>query len=207
MAPENWDPRTYGSHPDEYIKIIKTSRDVMAKMLMDKGYGEAEANSAAKIYIKGTLDIGHLNMFRYHFQAKEGESPEEADERFNKWMLGQAERLVKEGYVGHIHLTDNFGFDDEHLTPGQGNVPMKRFMRKMEELGMKDMIVEQGGYNPLASIETLDLVNSPIYGVKRRVRFNNIRNAGLGYNAPPFFIAGAYVPSNDWRPWTELGLE
>ena len=207
VAPENWDPRSYGSHPDEYINIIKASRNKMAQMLRDKGYAEDDAKSLAKKHIKGTLDIGHLNMFRYHFKAKEGESPEKTDERFNKWILEQSERMVKEGYVGHIHLTDNFGFDDEHLTPGQGNVPMKEFLKRMEHLNMKDMIVEQGSFNPLASIETLDLVNSPIYGTRRRVRFNDIRNAHFGYGAPPFFIAGAYVPSNDWRPWTEIPLE
>ena len=59
-------------------------------------------------------------------------------------MLDQAERLVNEGYVGHIHLTDNMGFDDEHLTPGQGNVPMKEFLRRMEKAGIKDIIVEPG---------------------------------------------------------------
>jgi len=117
-APENWDPRHFGSHPDEYRKIISKSREKMAQRLEGQGYNPDEAERLSKEHIKGTLDIGHLNLFKGYFQAKEGESPEQADKRFKKWILDEAENLVKEGYVGHIHVTYNFGFDDEHLTPG-----------------------------------------------------------------------------------------
>lgn len=206
-APENWDPRHFGSHPDEYRKIITKSREKMAQRLQGKGYGKEEAESLAKEHIKGTLDIGHMNLFRGFFQAKDGESPEKAEKRFQKWLIDEAENLVKEGYVGHIHVTDNFGFDDEHLTPGQGNVPMKEFLRKVQEAGIKDITVEQGSYNPHASIETLELINSPIYGVGRRLRYKDMKNAHFGYNDPAFFVAGSYVPSNDWRPWSDIPLE
>lgn len=199
VAPENWDPRSYGSHPDEYRKIIEKSREKMAEMLMSKGKSHDEAMDLAKDHIKGTLDIGHLNMFRYHFEG--------SDEEFDKWMLKQTEDLVSKGYVGHIHLTDNFGFDDEHLTPGQGNVPMMKFLKMLEKRGMKDIIVEQGSFNPQAHLETLELINSPIYGIGRKQRFGQVWQAHYGQSAPPFFIAGSYVPSNDWRPWTEIPLE
>jgi len=84
---------------------------------------------------------------------------------------------------------------------------MKEFLRKVQEAGIKDITVEQGSYNPHASIETLELINSPIYGVGRRLRYKDMRNAHFGYNAPGFFVAGSYVPSNDWRPWSEIPLE
>jgi len=206
-APENWDPRQFGSHPEEYRKVIDKSRKVMAKRLIGKGYSESQAKDLAKAHIKGTLDIGHMNLWRSYFQAKDGETPEQAEKRFDKWIVKEADKLVKEGYAGHIHLTDNFGYDDEHLTPGQGNVPMQKFMKNLEEAGIKDIIVEQGSYNPLAHIETLELINSPIYGVGRKQRFRQVHQAGFGYNAPGFFVAGSYVPSNDWKPWTDIPLE
>ncbi len=209
VAPENWDPRVYGSHPSEYKDIIKNSRDKMAQMLMHtKGLDKEDAEEFAKKHIRGTLDVGHLNLFRSHFERKEGETTEQFEKRFNKWILDESEKLVKEGYVDHIHLTDNFGFDDEHLTPGQGNVPMKEFLKRMQDAGVKDLIVEQGSYNIGKEVsDTLAFINSPVYGVGRAQRFSNVRNAHFGYNAPGFFIAGAYSPSNDWRPWTEIPLE
>lgn len=200
VAPENWDPRRFGSHPEEYKQVIDSSRKKFVEMLMDKqSMSKEKAEKLAKTHIKGTLDIGHMNLLRRHHQGKE--------EDFEEWMLEQAEELVKEGYVGHIHLTDNFGFDDEHVTPGQGNVPMKEFLKRLEKHGVKDIIVEPGSYNFNAHLDTMELVNSPIYGSNRKMRFRNIKDGGFGYNAPGFFIAGAYAPSNDWRPWSDLGLE
>lgn len=168
-------------------------------------------------------------MWRQHFNPGEVTNPEEKDPRkrtykfkyktkeerdkaFDKWMLKEAEGLVKDGYIGHVHLSDNFGFDDEHLTPGQGNVPMKKFLKRMEKIGMKDMIIEPGSFNPKTSFtDTLALVGSPVYGVGRSVpwqpRFHQINHGHFGYNAPPMFTGGQYVPSNDWRPWSEIPLE
>ncbi len=200
VAPENWDPKMFGSHPEEYMEIIKNSRNRMVDLLKMQGKDDSEAKKLAETHIKGTLDIGHLNLFREHYKG----DPKD----FEKWMISQAKKLVKEGYVSHIHLTDNFGFDDEHLTPGQGNVPMKEFLKEMEKLGINDLIVEPGSYNPNSAMyDTLSMVNSPVYGINRRMRFKNVRDAQFGYNAPAFFIAGAYVPSNDWRPWSDIPLE
>lgn len=206
VAPENWSVKNYGSHPDEYRKVIEESRNKMVELLVNHHHkSKKEAEELAKTHIKGTLDIGHLNTFREHYKAENGEFDEK---KFQKWMLDQAEDLVKKGYVGHIHMSDNYGFDDEHLTPGEGNVPFKEFLKRMEKLGMKDMIVESGSYNvSSAMLDTLSLVNSPVYGVGRKIRFGNVRNQQFGYNAPGFFIAGSYSPSNDWKPWTDIPLE
>ncbi|MCF7866091.1 sugar phosphate isomerase/epimerase [Candidatus Woesearchaeota archaeon] len=208
VAPENWDARFYGSHPEEYMNLIKASRTKMVERLTKEGHSKKEAEDLAKTHIKGTLDIGHLNLFRSHFQAEDGETPEERDKRFDKWMLHWADKLTKEKYVGHIHIADNFGYDDEHLSPGQGNIPMKEFLKIMEKNGVKDITVEPGSYNISREVpDTLELIGSPIYGVNRRQRFNKVRNAQLGYNQPGYFIAGPYVPSNDWRPWSDVPLE
>lgn len=208
VAPENWDVKMYGSHPKEYREAIEASRKKMADDLMRRNHSPEEAKKLAKEHIKGTLDIGHMNMYRYYFQPKEGEKPEETEKRFNKWMLDEAEKLVKDGIVGHIHLSDNFGYDDEHLTPGQGNIPMKEFLKRMEKHGINDLIVETGSFNiSTAQHDTMGLIGSPVFGTNRRMRQNNLNQGHFGYNAPGFFIAGAYVPSNDWKFWSDVPLE
>ncbi len=217
-APENFDQHMYGSHPEEMRKVIETSRAKMAKQLQDQGYDPAEAKKLAQTHISGTLDIGHMNMWRRSFNPVDDngnklyKTPEERDKAFEKWMLKEAESLVKNGYVKHIHLSDNFGYGDEHLTPGQGNVPMKEFMKKLQEHGIKDIIVEAGSYNgPTVLNDTLAEFGSPIYGISRGVagtpRFNQIRHQHFGYNAPGFFIAGPYAPSQEWQAWSQVPLE
>lgn len=215
-APENYDQHLYGSHPDEMRTVIEKSRQEMARRLVaeHKASNQEQGLKIAEQHIRGTLDIGHLNMWRQHFNPldKTGKeiynNNEEREKAFEKWMVTEAEKLVKDGLIGHIHLSDNFGYDDEHLTPGQGNVPMKDFLKRLEKQGMKDIIVEPGSFNPLTALpDTLSLVGSPVYGIGRLPRFNQMQHAHFGYNAPPFFIAGAYAPSNDWRPWTEVPLE
>ncbi len=216
IAPENYSQHFYGSHPDEMRRIIEESRKVMADRLLKEGRVKSrdEALNIAKQHIKATLDIGHMNMWRQYFDPKDEngnsiyKTYEERQKAFDKWLLSETEKLVKDGIVGHVHLADNFGYDDEHLTPGRGNVPMKEFLKKMEELGMKDMIVEPGSFNALTTLpDTLSFLGSPIYSLHRGPRFNQIQRQHFGYNAPPFFIAGSYSPSNDWRPWSDVPLE
>lgn len=200
VAPESYSPEYYGSHPDEIRKIINSSRDEMKKMLMHKGMSESEANAKAKEHIRGTLDIGHFNLWRQHFQGD--------PKKFEKWLLDESEKLVKEGLIGHIHLTDNYGYDDEHLTPGQGNVPMKEFMKRMEKLGMKDFIAERGNFNAQTILaDTLSEFGSPVHALGPRVNMSQVRHGHFGYNAPPNYIVGAYAPSNEWRLWSEVPLE
>lgn len=215
-APENYDQHYYGSHPDEMRRIVEKSREKMAEQLLKehKVGSIKQGLEEAKKHIRATLDIGHMNMWRQHFDPRDEkgnsiyETSEEREKAFEKWMLEQTEKLAKDGIVGHVHLTDNFGYGDEHVTPGQGNVPFKEFMKRMEKAGMKDMIVEPGSYNITTSMyDVLSMVGSPIYGVGRLPRFNQIQHQHFGYNAPPFFIAGAYAPSLDWKPWTEVPLE
>jgi len=208
VAPESWLPQMYGSHPDEMRTLVEQSRKKMASMLVNKGYSENEAKAKSKEHIKATLDTGHFNTWRRYFQAKPGESPEDAEKRFDKWYLDETEKLAKDGIIGHIHLTDNFGYDDEHVTPGQGTIPLKEFMKRMEKAGIKDFIVERGSDNPMAMWETLSELGSPLYAVgKRRFNVSHIRNAHFGYSAPANYIAGAYNPNNEWRIWSEVPLE
>lgn len=207
VAPENWRPEQYGSHPDEIRTLVLESRKKMQQQLEKEGYSEEEAKSKAKEHIKATIDIGHFNMWRQHFVV-EGKSPEERDKEFNKWLLKQTEKLAKDGILGHVHLTDNFGYDDEHLTPGQGNVPMKDFIKNMEEAGLKDFIVEAGSYNAATTLpDTWGLMGSPIYSTGRVPTFRSLHEQHFGYHNASTYIVGAYAPSNEWRLWSEVPLE
>ncbi len=208
VAPENWRPEQYGSHPDEIRALVTTSRKQMTQQLKKEGYSEDEAKKLAKEHIKATVDIGHFNMWRQHFQANPGESAQQRDKRFDKWMLDETEKLAKEGIVGHIHLTDNFGYDDEHLTPGQGNVPMKEFIKRMEKAGIKDMIAEAGSFNGTTVMQdTWALMGSPVYSSTRTPSFRSMHDQHMGYHSPANYIVGAYSPSNEWHLWSEVPLE
>jgi len=208
VAPENWRPEQYGSHPDEIRALVNESRKQMQEQLTKEGYSEEEAKRRAKEHIKATLDIGHFNVWRQHFKAEQGETPEDRNKRFDKWMLTQTEKLAKDGIVGHIHVSDNFGYDDEHLTPGQGNVPMKEFIKKMEDAGLKDFIVETGSFNPMTALpDTWALLGSPVYSTTRVPTFRSMHEQHFGYHNPAAYIVGAYAPSNEWRLWSEVPME
>ena len=208
IAPENFMPNQYGSHPDEIREVVLGGRAEMAKKLVRNGYSKKEAADLAKKHIQATLDIGHMNLWRQHFERKEGESIEEKDARFNKWIIEETEKLAKEGIVGHVHLTDNFGYDDEHITPGEGNVPMKEFIDKMQKAGMDDFIAEAGSFNGETVMhDTWALVNGPVYSFARGPGFKQFHEAHFGYAGPPNYIVGAYSPSNEWKLWSEVPLE
>jgi hypothetical protein len=122
--------------------------------------------------------------------------------------LEETKKLAKDGIIGHIHLTDNFGYDDEHLTPGQGNVPMKEFIKSMEEAGLKDFIAEAGSFNAGSIMpDTWALMGSPIYGTTRTPTFRSLHEQHFGYHNPSTYMVGAYAPSNEWRLWSEVPLE
>jgi hypothetical protein len=129
--------------------------------------------------------------------------------RFNKWAVDELGKLAKEGLIGHIHIADNLGFDDEHLTPGQGNAPIKEFMKKMKEHGINDFIVESGGFNENTALpDTWALIGSPVYGVNAPIRtWRGAHRQHFGYQNPAAYIVGSYAPSNEWTLWSETPLE
>jgi sugar phosphate isomerase/epimerase len=200
IAPENVFPDYYGSQADEMIKIVEESRKEMARKLVQQGMDSSEAKEKAKTHIKATFDTGHLNNWRQHFKGN--------DKEFNKWYLGEVEKLIKKDVLGHIHLTDNWGYDDEHLTPGQGNTPTKEVVKMLEKAGFKDFITEVGSFNANTILtDTLAELGSPIYALGRGISFGKVRHGHFGYAAPPNYIVGAYSPSNEFKLWSEVPLE
>lgn len=212
VSPESFMPEQYGSHPDEIRELINQSRNRFVERMTNKGYSENQAEEMAKRHIKGTLDVGHFNMWRQHFKKDEDMSPEQREKEFNKWYLNEVQDLIESDVIGQVHITDNMGFDDEHLSPGEGNVPMKEVMDIVEDAGVEDMIVEAGSFNPVDIVEdTWSYFGSPIYGVTRPTpsggNFSNIYQGHFGYKAPPFYVVGAYAPSNEWQLWSEVQME
>ncbi|MBN2368450.1 hypothetical protein JXC34_05520 [Candidatus Woesearchaeota archaeon] len=228
LAPENLFPETYGSHPDELRRIVVEGRKSMAKKLMSTyGKSEKEADEIAKTTIRATLDIGHANIWRKYFKSKEGESQESRDKRFNEWLLKKTKKLVDDGIVGHIHISDNFGFHDEHLTAGDGNAPIKDFVKQAKEAGLKEFIVESGSFNPLTSLpDTWMHFDSPVYGIhvpgftpdswtdpsigQSRAGWNNFYRSYFGRTEGPRYIVGEYAPSEEFKGapfYTGLGME
>ena len=227
IAPENLFPETYGSHPDELKKLVIEGRKAMAKRLKSNyGMKEDEAEKLAKEHIRATFDIGHANIWRKYFVGKPGESLDQRDKRFNKWLLKKTKTLLKEGIIGHIHVSDNFGFHDEHLTAGDGNTPIKEFIEQAKKEGFDEFIVESGSFNPMTSLpDTWMHFDSPVYAMHMpgitpdrwtdpssapQHGWSNFFRSYFGKTEGPRYVVGDYAPSEDFKGapfYTGVGLE
>lgn len=223
IAPENLFAEKYGSHPDELKTLILGSRKDMAKRLVARGMPEEKARDIANDHIKATLDIGHLNTWRKYFQGKEGESLADQGKRFNEWMIDKIKELNKDRIIGHVHITDNFGYHDEHLTPGEGSAPILEFVKVMRDQFEKegrpmDLVVEPGAQDPAKQYEALyggwKLFGHSIYGLsapgKKTLDFGQTQHNYFGHTTPPQFLFGELALSDEYRGspfFTGLGLE
>ncbi len=228
IAPENIFPEMYGGHPDELKNLVLKGRKEMAKEL-EKRYGmdKKKAKELAEKHIKATFDIGHINVWRKYFKSKKGETLEERNKRFNKWVLGKTKELLDEGIIGHIHISDNFGFDDEHLAAGDGNAPIKEFVEQAKKLGFDEFIVESGSFNPMTSLpDTWMHFDSPVYRIHvpgftpdtwtdpsigpTRIGWNNFYRSYFGRTEGPRYLVGDSAPSEEFKGapyFTGVGLE
>ena len=206
IVPENWTPEVYGSHPSELKKLVQESRKEFVKELVDKKHlSQNEAQSVARERIKATFDIGHLNMWRKYFDG--------SDKDFKKWVDEQVQDLFKNNIIGHVHITDNFGYHDEHITPGEGTAPIKEFLQRLETEGYKGTIVaEPGGQSEGQLFRTLTgawgLSDYPMYRVDRTgLSWTDVQGSYFGRTESPRFVVGDYAPSKEWTLWSEVPLE
>lgn len=211
IAPENVWTGLFGSHPAELIKLVKGSREKMSAMLQEqKKLDKATADAVAKKHIKSTFDIGHINNFKQYWKPDDPNiSAAQRDKEFKKLVMKWTKEMIKEDIIGHVHVSDNFGYDDEHLTPGEGNSPIKEFLQEIHDSGATDdIIVETGSFNPLTGMtDTWQWFDSPIYSAGPSRNFSSIKDRHFGMQAPPFYVVGGYAPSNDWRLWSEVPFE
>jgi len=221
LAPENIFPEMgYGSHPEELIELVKGARKEMTHQLVEKyGVDKATAEKEAKDHIKATLDTQHLGMWFNSFESKPGEDRQDRKKRFNEWYLDQIEKLAKEDIVGNIHLVDAIGGGHQHLPAGQGDLPLKDAIKILKKHGYNGAInseaygEEKFGQGRIL-LETWREFGSNIYGSSGygmvgmpSPAWNNVRNSYFGKNYPPYFIFGAYSPSNDWTLWSQVPME
>jgi hypothetical protein len=184
----------------------------MSKDLTPK-YGEQEARKLAEQHIKATWDTGHVNIWRKYFRENPGETIEQADKRFKTWYLKEADKWRESKIMGHVHVSDNFGWDDEHVTPGEGNAPIKEFIEKIRkdaEKGEIDIIVEPGHQDYRALIGGWKVFGSSIYGLSsgRRDSWSDIHSSYFGRTASPYFLYGASAPDPEsWQLWSGVTLE
>lgn len=204
ISPENIFPEQYGAHPKELKKIVLESRKAMVNKLKHK-MSEEQAKKIADNHIKATFDIGHAYIWKKYFKGK--------DKDFNKWVIEQAKKLQKQGIIGHVHLSDNFGYEDEHLSPGDGAVPIKEFVEEVRKQGYKgQMIVEAGGQPQgqdwRATTSAWKTLNSPIYRVDGyQQAWSEIESGYFGRTGSPSYLVGEIAPSKDWAFWTETPIE
>jgi len=210
---ENIFPESYGGHPEELKKLVLESRKKMAEMLMEKkGKSESEAKQLAETHIKATLDFGHMNLWRKYFHGN--------DKEFDKWILNQTEDLAKSKIIGNVHLADNFGYQDEHLAPGQGNAPIKEMIKILKKHGYNGAYTVECGSSATTDasyfhgmMKTWEYLGSPVYsmGAARDglppAQWQNIQHSYFGQTYPPSFVFGAYSPSNEWTLWSNVPME
>jgi hypothetical protein len=207
IAPENVFPEGgYGGHPKELKKLVLESRKEMADRLHEeRKIPKHQAQKIAEDHIKATFDIGHAYTWKKFFTG--------TDKQFKSWLNKQVKDLAKEGIIGHVHISDNFGYYDEHLTPGEGDVPLKDFVKELKEQGYEgDFIVEPGGQPEGQTFKALTGAwtnfTSPMYRIDTHSRsWTDIEGTYFGRTGSPSYVVGDYSPSKDWTLWSETQLE
>jgi sugar phosphate isomerase/epimerase len=175
------------NNADDLKKLINQSRKNFETQLVEKkGMDEKEAKSIATQLIGATWDVGHLNVSL----RKAGFS--------EKDVVEETKKIAKD--VKHIHLTDNFGHSDSHLSPGMGNVPFKEHLEALEkEQGNLDdgnvrAIVEAAAIpqhfkkSPHPAI--LESFGAPVYGGGSSPYWSEVSNSEGSYFGSPM----AYLP-------------
>ncbi|MBW2996006.1 sugar phosphate isomerase/epimerase [Candidatus Woesearchaeota archaeon] len=220
---ENIYPESYGGHPRELMNLIENSRKKMAeKLVHDRKIDPSQAKKLAETHIKATLDTGHLNTWRKYWQNDPNKTTQDNDAAFKKWMLNEVETMAKKGMVGNVHLADNYGYQDEHLTPGDGTTPIKEMVAILKKHGYEGALTVEPGAAATTDVsdfhglmKTWKLFGSPVYGAhgavgrtdKPKENWGSIQYSYFGQTTPPYFIFGPYSPSQDWSLWSQVPME
>ncbi|MBI2133380.1 hypothetical protein HYU11_01720 [Candidatus Woesearchaeota archaeon] len=211
IAPENIFPETYGAHPEELRHIIKESRKTMSQQLEKMyGYDKQHAVELSERHIKATFDIGHAYTWRKYFVGDPKASIAENDAKFKNWLLNQVQQLTDEGIIGHVHVSDNFGYEDEHVDPGMGRAPIKEFIDKIKKGGIKNVTVEPAHQDYRSLLGAWRHFGSSIYGMSRPMgdTWSDVWRGYFGQTAPPYFLYGEAAPDPEhWVLWTGTRME
>ena len=212
IAPENMFPEWgYGSHPQELKKIIVESRKAMSdKLVKERHMDEESANKVAAEHIKANFDIGHANTWRKFFKGTDPSNIEKTNKEFKEWMVDQVKDLIKSKVIGKLHISDNFGYYDEHVTPGQGIAPIKEIIKEATKAGITDIIVEPAHQDYKAMLGAWELFGSSIYSAMAppgRDRWTDVQSSYFGRTSGPNYLVAEARPSEDWVLWSGVPLE
>ncbi len=213
ISPENIFPESgYGSHPQELKKIIVESRKAMVDKLKARGFEEEKAKKIAQEHVKATFDVGHAYTWRRFFKGSDPSDIEKTNKEFKKWAMGHVKDLLKSKVIGHLHVSDNFGYHDEHVTPGQGIVPIKEFVEEAKKAGDVDIIVEPAHQDIKALLGAWEHVGSSIYSALSpwggADRWSDVQHSYFGRTSGPNYLVGPETrPSEDWVLWSGTPLE
>ncbi len=218
VGPELGWPQAYGGHPDEFIELIKKSREKMAERLAhERNMSEQQAKELAEKHIKGLFDTSHLGMWLRNFRRKPGESEDTRIKEFNKWFMDQSKKLADSNTVGSIQAVDSATGAHGHLPPGQGIFPVVEAVKEFKKRGWKGFVVSEGheeeqfGKGRIVT-ETWRAFGSPIYRFPAPQggpgpRWGDVQSSYFGRTEPPMYIFGAYAPSNEWTLWSQVPFE
>jgi len=222
IAMENIFQESYGSHPDEMVNLVEGARKRMAGMLVQqRGYNKQQAEKEAQEHIKAHLDTGHINIWRKFWNADPKKNPEQNEKDFNNWVLKETEKLAKKNIVGSVHLADNYGYQDDHLSPGEGNCPVKEMVTILRKNGYKGPLIVEPGADATTDLsdfhglmKTWRLFGSPVYGTgfggggpSSPREWGQVQYSYFGRMEPPYFVFGKYSPSEDWTLWSGVPME
>ena len=212
IAPENLFPEMgYGSHPDEFIEMVKIARRAMAEHLVKhRNMSLPQAQKEAEDHIEATLDTQHLGMWRKYFQQKCGELKKETDSRFNDWYLEQIKKIVNENILGHIHLVDGFCMGHSHLAVEQGVMPVKSAIKYLIAEGYKGSIISEAyGENTFGQGRQITETWKQLGGTvnpKSGQKWKDMEKSHFGKEYPPTHITDKDILNNDGELWSGVPL-
>ncbi len=225
LAPENMLPG-YGSLSslEEYKGTLRMAQQEFAKKILsdepeykklredyEKETGikidsKEKAVELAKRHVAGTFDNAHAGTWLKHFKREGDESEDERIARFNTWLNTQAEEMVKEGLVKHIHFNDTQAKDDDHNLLGQGILDIHDLRRRLRKINPKTgkpyvseaLIVEaggRGGSNNMHLLNAFEIFNPSLFADKDS-------KGGIGYRLQQ--SEGEFIGGKNVSDWMEV---
>lgn len=227
IGPEIGWPQFYGGHPDEFIELIKKSREKMVDLLtkreiddkpnryFDPTLSKTEAQEQAKVHIKGTFDTGHMGMWFRHFRP---DLPyDERLKEFNNWYIEQAKKIAKEDIVGTIQLVDTATGAHAHLPPGQGILPIFDATKEFQKKNFSGYLIAEGheeekfgeGRIFLKTWQELGFVPAGYFAASpAQRRWADVQSGYFGKTYAPRMMFGSYTPPfGEYKPWSEIPFE
>ncbi|MBT4824312.1 TIM barrel protein [Candidatus Woesearchaeota archaeon] len=181
------------------------------------GIAKTEAEKLAKSHIRATIDTQHLGMWWKHFTPNPGETRAERKKRFDGWYMDEVKKMQDADIIGHLHVVDGLGGGHHHLPVGQGDLPVKTAVEYLKKKGFEGTMISEGhGEEALFGqgrilTETWRAFGSPIgrtgWGVGAPGRWADVQHSYFRQMQSPYFIFGAYSPSNDWQLWSQVPME